>query len=222
MMLRLLLMISIFFFACFGGNGNLVVKRIPAVVIPANYQNIAKGKMAEVYAEKTLYIGEHDSTYFIHFIIYNVSSDTICISLSDYFNTAYANSWVFVDTTSNVINDGGMRLDYQALTKKEKDELKKDFAENKFRKISPGDSLVYFDNFWPVSDVIKQGNENQPNCPYFTISLRGRLSFTDTHGNLIEDFYSGQDVRLSNFAELNIRWPVIAKPIPAGAILSKR
>jgi len=62
---------------------------------------------------------------------------------------------------------GWLRRDYKPLTDSEKVELKKKYVENKLRKIPPGDSVEYFDNFWTASDVNRQGEKYKSKSPYF-------------------------------------------------------
>jgi hypothetical protein len=177
---------------------------------------VAKTTQAELSIDRSLYTDASGDTACFHFIVHNLSADTIGFSLDEFFQTVYENQWGFYDTTYRMIIDE-MEMIYEAPDAKTKKAFREKFTSGKLIKIEAGGYYDYYSEFATKKYITQQADTLQPKWHYLIVSLKGQLLFTN--GKEVTEFHSQTN---GNFPELVVKWPPVWKTVPKGTKILRR
>jgi hypothetical protein len=148
-----------------------------AVVVSApGWHLLASGRLAQVYAEPSLYrVGPDDTARcLVRVRITNPSSRPVGVDLSDYWNVVYPNQWTVSPEPRRLLIDEA-EFAPRSLTRDERSRLRTQHRSRALVQIQAGGSEDYFRDFnarCPTGSASGSGR-------YLIMSMSGRLLMSD-------------------------------------------
>ena len=180
---------------------------------------LARGKMAVVALDRSLYAITDSNVFCIHIIIYNTTDDSLGVDLNSFFETIYLNMWWVEDPTmENSIDE--MRSVYSPPDRASVKSANFGYAEHRLKMIPPHGKLDYYSSHGmeKKQDVLHDAAKGS-HPQKMMLSLNGQLLICN--GKTLQDVHFSDEKGLkgnTNNYWLALPWPVNWKAAPAGAL----